>query len=109
MRKVIAIDFDNTLFRTEYPTIVEPILPVIRAAIEEQKNGAHLILWTCREGRDLDAAISACSGYGLIFDSVNDSTEEWKAAFGTSPRKVGASEYWDDKAVNPITDERFLP
>ena len=27
----------------------------------------------------------------------------WKKAFGTSPRKVGATEYWDDKAVS-ITD-----
>ena len=25
--------------------------------------------------------------------------QQWIAAFGTRPRKVGASEYWDDRAV----------
>ena len=35
----------------------------------------------------------------MIFDAVNESLPDWIEAFGTTPRKVGASEYWDDKAV----------
>lgn len=35
---------------------------------------------------------------GLQFDAINDSLPEWKEHFGTSPRKIGADEYWDDKA-----------
>lgn len=99
--RVIAIDFDGTLFKTRWPEILEPNRDVIERALKEQRNGAQLILWTCREGDLLDAALEACEKEGLHFDAVNDSTEEWKRAWGTSPRKIGATEYWDDRAVNP--------
>lgn len=58
-----------------------------------------MILWTCREGQLLQAALGACEQWGLTFDAVNESLPEWIEIFGTTPRKVGASEYWDDKAV----------
>ena len=48
MNKIIAIDFDNTLFKTKWPDILEPIWEVIERAKEEQRNRAKLILWTCR-------------------------------------------------------------
>ena len=63
------------------------------------KHGIHLILWTCREGESLAEAISWCAEQGITFDAVNDNTEAMKAKWGNSPRKVGADEYWDDKAV----------
>lgn len=99
--RAIAIDFDGTLFKTQWPKILEPNRDVIERALEEQRKGAQLILWTCREGELLDAALAACEFEGLHFDAVNDSTEDWKRMWGTSPRKIGATEYWDDRAVNP--------
>jgi len=40
------------------------------------------------------------SGFSAITpDSINESLPDWIEAFRTQPRKVGASEYWDDKAV----------
>ena len=99
MRKAIAIDFDGCLCTNAYPEIGEPIWPVIRRAKAEQQAGAGLILWTCREGQLLLDAIDACEGWGLSFNTVNESLPDWIEAFGTKPRKVGASEYWDDKAV----------
>nr|DAP79314.1 MAG TPA: hypothetical protein [Caudoviricetes sp.] len=30
---------------------------------------------------------------------------EWIEAFGTCPRKVGATEYWDDRAVRMPVQE----
>lgn len=95
--KVIAVDFDNTLFETDYPHIVRPILPVIEMAKARQEKGDKLILWTCREGAELDAAVEACRTEGLEFDAVNDNLEEAKAEWGNNPRKVAADEYWDDK------------
>ena len=75
----------------------------------EQRAGAGLILWTCREGQILQDAIAACEGWGLAFDSINESLPDWIEAFGTQPRKVGASEYWDDKAASiPVTDRFFV-
>lgn len=98
--KIIAVDFDGTLFETDYPRIVRPILPVIEMAKVRKAAGDKLILWTCREGAELDAAIEACRGYGLEFDAVNDNLPELKEQWGDNPRKVAADEYWDDRAVD---------
>ena len=99
IRKAIAIDFDGCLFSDDYPGIGEPNWNVIHKAKEEQAAGAGLILWTCREGQLLQEAVDACGGCGLEFDAVNESLPEWIEEYGTRPRKVGASEYWDDRAV----------
>lgn len=101
MRKVIAVDFDGTLFENAWPDIGAPRVNVIAAALREQQNGAALILWTCRTGEALRAALKACEAQGLHFDAVNDSLPEWKDSFDGDPRKIGATEYWDDRAVNP--------
>ena len=103
--RAIAVDFDGTLFRTRWPEILGPNRHVIDRALEEQKKGAKLILWTCREGHLLEEALAACEKEGLHFDAVNDSLESWKRAFGGDSRKIGATEYWDDRAINPV--ERF--
>lgn len=98
-KRAIAIDFDGTLCKNEYPDIGEPNWSVIYQALQEQKNGSGLILWTCREGELLYNALEACAEWGLFFDAINDSLPEWKDHFGTYPRKIGADEYWDDKAI----------
>ncbi len=100
MRKAIAIDFDGCLCTDEYPSIGQPNWAVINRAKAEQLAGAGLILWTCREGKLLQEAVDACQGWDLIFDSVNESLPDWIEEFKTRPRKIGASEYWDDKAVS---------
>lgn len=101
MRKAIAIDFDGCLCDEAYPDIGAPHWDVINRAIAEQQAGTGLILWTIREGELLRAAVDACAEWGLHFDAVNESLEDWIAFYGTRPRKIGASEYWDDRAVDP--------
>lgn len=99
LRKAIAIDFDGCLCHNVFPEIGAPHWDVIGRAKKEQQNGAGLILWTCREGDLLQEAIDACIMWGLEFDAVNESLPEWIEAYGNNPRKIGASEYWDDRAV----------
>ena len=99
MRKAIAIDFDGCLCTEAYPEIGEPNWPVIQRAKQEQQAGAGLILWTVREGVPLQKALEACRRWGLTFDAVNESLPDWIKAYGNRPRKIGASEYWDDRAV----------
>lgn len=99
MRKAIAIDFDGCLCEDRWPEIGEPHMEIINAAIAEQDNGAALILWTCRVGGMLEAAVDWCSSYGLEFDAVNSNLPERIAAYQNDCRKVNADEYWDDKAV----------
>lgn len=95
----IAIDFDGILCQNAYPDIGDPNWDTIHQALKEQSNGAKLILWTCREGRSLERAVAACTGWGLTFDAVNENLPEWRKAYRTDPRKVGANEYWDDRNV----------
>ena len=103
MRDAIAIDFDGTLCENEYPEIGKPIQRVIDEAKRRQKEGCGLILWTCREGEMLEKALAFCKEQGLVFDAVNESLPEWKEMFGNDPRKCGATEYGDDRSVNPLT------
>lgn len=105
--KAIAIDYDGTIALGSWPGVGEPNWPVIERAKAEAAAGAKLILWTCREGDKLLEAMAACAEWGLKFDAVNDSLPEWKEDWGCSPRKIGATEYWDDRAVNPITAEKL--
>lgn len=100
-KRAIAIDFDGTLFTEMWPGVGEPIWPVINAAKAEKASGSELILWTLREGETLELALEACASVGLFFDAINESCEDWKAYYGNNPRKVGATEYWDDRSVHP--------
>lgn len=107
-QRVIAVDFDGCLCDNAYPDIGAPNWQVIDAALKERADGAALILWTCREGDMLQQALDACKGWGLEFDAVNDSLSKWKETWKNDPRKIGATEYWDDKAVrmpniDPVT------
>lgn len=104
MTKVIAIDFDGCLCKNKYPQIGEPNWSVIHRAVDEQKNGAKLVLWTCREGKLLDDAVTVCKHWGITFDAINENIGEWNEWYNTNPRKIGATEYWDDRAVKMDKD-----
>ena len=111
MRKAIAIDFDGCLCTEAFPEIGEPNWPVIQRAKQEQRDGSGLILWTVREGQLLQDALDACKRWGLTFDAVNESLPDWIEAYGNRPRKVGASEYWDDRAIQipaPCTKGKWI-
>ena len=103
--KIIAVDFDGTLCKSDYPNIGKPIQSVIDKLLYEQLNGAKIILWTCREGELLTQAVKWCYEQGIVFDSINESLPEEIGKWGTRPRKIGADIYIDDKAVN-INDWR---
>lgn len=97
--KIIAVDFDGCLCAEKWPDIGAPYQLVINELIRQHADGAKLILWTCREGEQLKAAVMWCLNHGLKFDAVNDNLDENKALFGNNSRKIYASEYWDDKSV----------
>ena len=97
--QIIAVDFDGTLCFSNWPDLGEPNLPLITFLKRWREAGNKLILWTCREGRSLERAVAACADWGLKFDAVNENLPEWRKAYRTDPRKVGANEYWDDRNV----------
>ena len=97
--KVIAVDFDGCICSMNYPNIGEPNWEVINALKEEKASGSKIILWTCRCDEALQAAVEACSSWGLQFDTVNENVPERLVKYGYSDsRKISADEYWDDLA-----------
>ena len=99
-RKIIAIDFDGCLVKSQWSGVGPPNLDVIQLALDEKARGAALILWTCRTGQYLEDAVRTCKQYGLEFDAINDNLPETVEFYGGSNcRKIVADEYWDDHAV----------
>ena len=95
--KVIAVDFDGTLCENKWPDIGKPNYTVINYLKREKKNGAKIILWTCRMGERLDNAVNWCKKHNLEFDTINENLPEIVDFFGDDSRKICADEYIDDK------------
>lgn len=102
MNKIIAVDFDNTLFFTNWPYILLPNWVMINRVKEEKSKGSKIILWTCRSGKYLEDAVEACRLVGLEFDAVNENLPEILETFENDCRKIFANEYWDDLAVKAV-------
>ena len=99
MGKVIAVDFDGTLCKAAWPNIGSANRAAIQELIRRRQQGDKIILWTCRCGELLDAAVAWCSEFGLYFDAINDNLPEHIERYNNNSRKVWADEYWDDKAL----------
>ena len=99
--KIIAVDFDDTLFKTAYPKILEPNMSVIEYCKKRQREGDIIILWTCRRDMELLDATRACEKYGLTFDYVNCNAETHLAKYSDDCRKIFADIYIDDKCIRP--------
>lgn len=98
--RIIAVDFDGTLVTDKFPDIGEPIMKTWNKIRFEQAKGSRIILWTCRNGAALEAAVKFCKNeMKFHFDAINDNLDEIKVLYGGDTRKVFATEYWDDKAV----------
>ncbi len=93
---IIAVDFDGTLVKNEFPAIGEINYFVWEAVERAQAEGKKIILWTSRTGKVLDEAVDFCTRHGLTFDAINDNIPEVKA-LGWDARKVFATMYIDDR------------
>lgn len=103
---VIAVDFDNTFAKTEYPKIIEPIPETIDFIRKAKAKGAEIILYTCREGKELDAALEWCKANNVPIDRANENSPARIKRWGNDCRKIGADLYIDDKACSLWHDRR---
>jgi len=92
---VIAVDFDGTCVTHEYPKVgryigAEPVL------LDLVKAGARLVLFTMRDGKELDDAVSWFGKHSIPLFGVNrhPTQDSW-----TSSPKAWASLYIDDAAL----------
>ncbi len=95
---VIAVDFDGTIVEHKYPDIGEIIPGAFEVLRELQEKGCKLILWTVRDGIDLQAAVDFCLDHGVMFYAVNEShpNEEFNKYIS---RKIDCDLFIDDRNV----------
>ena len=96
--KILAIDFDGTLSLGNWPEVGPANDRLISYLLDRKRCGDKLILWTCRAGAALDAAINFCAQHGLHFDAVNDNLPEIVARYGSNSRKITCDYYIDDRS-----------
>ena len=93
---ILAIDFDGTCCEFAYPDIGKPMPGCFETLKDLQTAGYTLILWTCRESKQLEEAIAFCRDNGIEFDSINHNRIEHGYS---GSRKVFANWYIDDRSI----------
>lgn len=118
MKKVIAIDYDNTIVNNCYPES-GVLKPNVKKALNKlKKNGYQLILWTCRSGDALENAIKLIKEENLPFDFINENDPDDinkfiecyknKTKIGKSP-KIYYDVLIDDKSLNCPLNWKKIP
>lgn len=97
-KKIIAIDFDGCLETgNDYPFIGEPNIELVNF-IREHQHDYVFILWTMREGKQLNYAKEWIKAQGIRFDYYNQNTP-WNIAKYGDKRKIYADYYIDNHNV----------
>ena len=101
---IIAVDFDGTIVTHEYPRIGKEI-PFAIATLKKLQEDfqLQLILWTVREGKELEEAVEYCRNKGLEFYAVNSNYPEEKPE-NREPRKLKADLFIDDRNLGGLPD-----
>lgn len=100
----IAVDFDGTITKkSAYPQVGEIADNCAKALNHLQARGHKIILWTCREGKELQDAIQLLANNEVYLQGYNK--REAEAEYGN--RKIIADMYIDDRAYpcDPINWE----
>lgn len=99
-KPIVAVDFDGALsLDSQYPNIGRFNAHLYEALMKLRGIGWSIVLWTCREGKELKEAVEWCANNGLEFDAINENPPE----VSFKSRKVVADMYIDDRAYMPTT------
>ena len=99
---IIAVDFDGILAGngSEFPKIGLTNYAMVKLIQDLIENKHEVILWTTRNGEELQAALDWCKAYKLNFCSINSpapsNAAAYEGAYPTQSRKVYADIYLDD-------------
>ena len=99
----IAVDFDGTIVEHKFPEIGKEKTFAIQTLRQLQQEGHRIILFTSREGEELEQAVAFCRERGLEFYAVNGNQPE-DAMFPRQTAKVIADVYIDDRNLGGLPD-----
>ena len=101
---IVAVDFDGTIVEHAYPIIgkerTNAIFYLKRLKFEFPE--IQYILWTCREGKQLEDAVDWCKHKGVSFDAVNSNIVDFGSTLAVS--KIYADIYVDDRNLEGIPE-----
>lgn len=103
---IIAVDFDGTIVRDQYPEIGKEMpfaTSTLRMLIQE---GHRLVLWTVRRGRTLEEAVEWCRNHGVEFYAVNENFpgENQDGSDPNGSRKLKVDLFIDDRNVGGLPE-----
>lgn len=100
----IGLDFDGTIVTHEYPRIGRELPFAIDTLKRLQSEfQVRLILWTVREGKELQEAVDFCRERGLEFYALNKNYPEEKIT-DNEPRKLKVDLFIDDRNLGGLPD-----
>lgn len=100
-RKIIAIDFDGTITKeNKYPAIGE-FREGAKETINRLAKNNCIVIWTCREGKELQNAVESLQSAGITYDYVNESPCD---ELNPKMRKIIADLYIDDRGYGAVID-----
>ena len=101
---IIAVDFDGTIVTHEYPKIGKELPFAIDSLKRLQQNPENqLVLWSVREGKELEEAVEFCRERGLEFYAVNSNYPE-ESVEHSEPRKLKVDLFIDDRNLGGLPD-----
>lgn len=105
-RFMLAIDFDGTIVEHRYPKIGTELKNALYFLKKLKDDGHLLILWTCREGKELQEAVDYCKGRGVTFDAVNENIVPMGDTIAKS--KILADYYIDDRNLETNLNWNYI-
>lgn len=98
---LLAIDFDGTICKKAWPDIGEPVPGAIAAVKALALDGHKLLLWTCRQDKNLMAARLWLNEHGIghLFLAFNENDPERTSQYNNDSRKLGFDLCIDDAAL----------
>lgn len=99
---ILAIDFDNTIAETEFPTIIGPVKNVGPILRQLKKEGWFIIINTCRGMHHEKDATEFLNIHEIPYDLVNKNHPDLCELFVYDCRKISADIYIDDKNLDSL-------
>jgi hypothetical protein len=104
MQRILAIDFDDTIVDSDYPTVIR-----LREGAKEYINklyddGFYIIIWTCRSKKHEQVAELYLLNHGIKFHKINQHHPQQLFLYEHESRKIYADVYVDDKCLTGLPD-----
>lgn len=96
MKLILAIDFDGTIAKTDYPLIIG-LMPHAKEVINKLSEDGHIIIVnSCRANQPAEMMRRFLDDHGILYHHINENSPHRIQTYGSDTRKISADLYIDD-------------